>query len=77
MRRNIQDEMDRLNRDVVEKYQSGDYGAALAPARRAAELGRRHLGPESPEYATLLNNLAMLYDTMGNHAGAEPLYWQA
>ncbi len=32
------------------------------------------LGPEHPDVATSLNNLAELYKAQGNYAEAEPLY---
>ena len=35
------------------------------------------LGEQHPDYAASLNNLALLYDAMGRHAEAEPLYKQA
>ncbi len=77
MRGNVQDEIGRLSQEVVQRYQTGDFAAALRPATQVVELMRRHLGPEHPSYASGLNNLAVLYCKMGNHAGAEPLYRQA
>ena len=35
------------------------------------------LGQDHPDYATSLNNLAMLYRAMGDHAAALPLFRQA
>jgi Tfp pilus assembly protein PilF len=32
------------------------------------------LGPDHPDVAASLNNLAMLYDTQGNYDKAEPFY---
>ncbi len=32
------------------------------------------LGPEHPDVATSLNNLALLYQAQGNYAEAEPLF---
>ena len=37
----------------------------------------RALGKQHPDYARSLNNLAVLYEAMGRHAEAEPLYRQA
>ena len=34
----------------------------------------RALGPDHPNVATSLNNLAVLYKTQGRYADAEPLY---
>ena len=44
---------------------------------KAMEIRRTALGERHPDYATSLNNLAGLYDAMGRHAEAEPLYKQA
>jgi tetratricopeptide (TPR) repeat protein len=38
---------------------------------------RKVLGPEHPETAKILNNLAQLYESMGEYAKAEPLYKEA
>jgi tetratricopeptide (TPR) repeat protein len=35
------------------------------------------LGPEHPDVATTLNNLAALYESMGNYTEALPLYERA
>ena len=35
------------------------------------------LGPEHPEVATVLNNLALFYYSQGEYAQAEPLYQRA
>ena len=34
----------------------------------------RSLGPDHPDVATMLNNLALLYDNQGRYAEAEPLF---
>jgi tetratricopeptide (TPR) repeat protein len=46
------------------------YEKAVAKAKIA-------YGAENPATATLLNNLALLYQDMGEHARAEPLYQRA
>jgi tetratricopeptide (TPR) repeat protein len=45
--------------------------------RRAIAIGEKALGPEHPDFATRLNNLAGLYRATGRHAEAEPLYERA
>ncbi len=40
-------------------------------------LGQVQLGENHPDYATSLNNLAVLYEAMGRFTDAEPLYRQA
>jgi CHAT domain-containing protein/tetratricopeptide (TPR) repeat protein len=72
-----QEQIDRLNREVVQLYQRGKYGEAITRALTATELARRHLGEDHPDFATSLNNLAELYRSMGDYAQAEPLYRQA
>ena len=39
--------------------------------RQALAIVRKALGEDHPDYATCLNNLALLYDAMGRHAEAE------
>ncbi len=44
---------------------------------RAIAIGEKTLGPEHPDLATRLNNLAELYRATGRYAEAEPLYQRA
>ncbi|WP_425262111.1 tetratricopeptide repeat protein [Prosthecochloris aestuarii] len=44
--------------------------------RRAGDQGRT-AGPEHPDVATSLNNLAVLLEAQGKYAEAEPLYRSA
>ena len=39
----------------------------------ADDLARQYLGEEYPTFATALDNLGLLYKTVGNHTDAEPL----
>ena len=55
----------------------GDYAAAEPLYRQALDLSRRVLGPEHPDTATALNNLASLYKSQNRYADAWPLYQQA
>ena len=43
----------------------------------ARDIEKKALGRQHPEYATSLNNLAVLYDSMGEYSKAEPLYLEA
>ena len=45
--------------------------------RQALEIRKKVLGDQHPDTATSLNNLAALYQSMGDYAKAEPLYRQA
>ena len=55
----------------------GDYGEAEPPLRRALAIREKALGPDHPDVATSLNNLAGLLHDKGDYAGAEPLYRRA
>ena len=55
----------------------GDYARAEPLFRQALEIRKKALGESHPDYATSLNNLAVLYRAMGDYARAEPLFRQA
>jgi tetratricopeptide (TPR) repeat protein len=50
-----------LNRQIVEFYQQGKYRQAIQPAQHALAIHKEALGDKHPDYATTLNNLAVLY----------------
>jgi hypothetical protein len=54
-------EADKLKQQVNELYNAGKYSEAISIATRLVELRERALGPEHPDTATSLNNLAVLY----------------
>ena len=58
-------------------YEAGDYRDAEEPLTQALALREQALGPEHPDVATSLNNLAVLYHAQGQYAKAEPLYQRA
>ena len=70
-------EADRLNEQVNQLYKAGKYSEAIPIATRVLELRKKALGPDHPDTATSLNNLAELYRSMGDYAKAEPLYERA
>jgi tetratricopeptide (TPR) repeat protein len=72
-----QEEARRLNQQAVELYQAGRYPEALSLAQRALEIDEKALGPEHPDTAVSLNNLAGLYDASGAFEKALPLYQRA
>ena len=55
----------------------GQYAKAEPLYERALAIWEKALGPEHPDVATSLNNLAVLYDDQGQYAKAEPLYQRA
>ena len=71
------DEFKLLNQQVQTLYQQGKYQEAIPLAEKAVELAKRVYGPEQPNTATSLNNLALLYWATGEYAKAEPLYQEA
>jgi len=48
-------------------YQKGDYEKALQFYQRALEIYETVLGPQHPDVATALNNLALLYHQTGDY----------
>ena len=56
----IQELDDAYNR-YSELYAEGRYQAAIPFAEIALRLGEREFGPDHPNTATFLNNLALLY----------------
>ncbi|MFN9802808.1 MAG: CHAT domain-containing protein [Bacteroidota bacterium] len=52
----------------------GAYGEAALLWQRILGLVEKALGPEHPDTASSLNNLAALYDSQGRYGEAEPLY---
>ena len=67
-------EWDILNREVKELHRQGKYERAVVLAQKTLEVAMANVGPDHPDVATSLNNLAALYDTQGEYAKAEPLY---
>ncbi|MCI0491294.1 MAG: tetratricopeptide repeat protein [Blastocatellia bacterium] len=68
------DEANRLRAEVEKSFVAGRYFDALAPARKLQAILERVLGPDHPDTISFLNNLALIYHSVGNYAKAEPLY---
>ncbi len=68
--------IDAANRSTTLNGQ-GRYQEAIPFAKKAATLGEQEFGASHPLFATLLNNLAGLYQSLGRHVEAEPLYERA
>ena len=66
--------MKDLRAKAVQLSRQGHYKEAIPLAEHALALAERALGPEHPDTATTLNNLAHLYSVTGAYAKAEPLY---
>jgi tetratricopeptide (TPR) repeat protein len=67
-------EWDILNQEVMDLYRAGKYDRAVVVAQKALQVAEQNVGPDHPDVATSLNNLAELYRTQGDYAKAEPLY---
>ena len=68
------DEATRLSQQLSKLYNDSRYSEAIPIARRLLELLQKDLGPEHPDVAQSLNNLAMLYVEQRGYSDAEPLY---
>jgi CHAT domain-containing protein/tetratricopeptide (TPR) repeat protein len=70
-------EADRLGLDAGALYQQGKYAEATRSARRALAMRKEVLGERHLDYATSLNNLALLLNSQEDRAAARPLYERA
>ncbi|MGB8856872.1 MAG: tetratricopeptide repeat protein [Burkholderiales bacterium] len=58
-------------------FDMGHYQEALPFFVKGLDIREKSLGPEHPNVATSINNLAALYDAQGDYAKAEPLHQRA
>ena len=68
---------DELTKRVNELLQAGRYAEAIPLAQQVLAMREKALGPDHPDVAGSLNNLAELYNEQGRYAEAEPLYKRA
>jgi tetratricopeptide (TPR) repeat protein len=68
------DDVNELNKRVLELYRAGRYSDAIQIAQRVLAIFKKALGRDHPDVAQSLNNLAELYRFQGRYADAEPLY---
>ena len=66
-----------LNREFASLYQQGQYDSAVVVAKKALEIAEKNVGPDHPDVATSLNNLAELYRATGRDKKAEELELRA
>jgi CHAT domain-containing protein/Tfp pilus assembly protein PilF len=69
----LPEEAKKLNAEMAALYTAGRYADAIPLARRELEIYEKVFGPDNPDVATSLSNLALLYQKQGNFAEAEPL----
>ena len=67
-------EAQRLSGQVLEYFATGRHQEAIPLAQRALAIREKALGPEHPDIAASLNNLAALYQATGAYTKAEPIY---
>jgi len=67
-------EWEILNEEAEKLYRAGKYDRAVIIAQKALQVAEQNVGPDHPDVAVSLNNLALLYKTQGDYAKAEPLY---
>ena len=72
-----QQQINQLDSLVASLYQRGQYEEAIEYATMSANFYCQTKGEQHPHFAASLNNLALLYQSMGNYAAAEPLLNQA
>jgi tetratricopeptide (TPR) repeat protein len=70
-------EASRLNEEARALYGRGKSREAIRAAQQALAISKEVLGERHPDYANSLNNLAELYEAMGDYGKAEPLCRQA
>jgi tetratricopeptide (TPR) repeat protein len=69
------DEATELSKKVIELYDAGQYSDAIPVAQQALAIREKALGPDHPDVASSLNNLAELYRKQGRYADAAS--WKA
>ena len=69
--------VETLNEQVIRLLDEGKYAEAEPLALQALEVSLKKNGPDHPDTATSLNNLAWLYKTQAKYDLAEPLYERA
>jgi CHAT domain-containing protein/Tfp pilus assembly protein PilF len=71
------EEVKQLEARIVELYGEARYEEAIPVAQQALAIREKERGPDHPDTARSLNNLALLYEARGAYAKAEPLLERA
>lgn len=66
-----------LNSQVVLLHRDGKSRDAIVIAVQVMDMRKKVIGVRHPEYLSSVNNLALLYDLIGDSEKAEPLYREA
>ncbi len=67
-------EWEVLTSEVMKLHGSGDYTQGVRVAKQALQVAQQSDGPDHPNVALSLGNLAELYEAQKEYAKAEPLY---
>ena len=67
-------EWEVLTSEVMKLYGSGNYTQGVKVAKRALQVAQQNDGPDHPNVALSLGNLAELYEAQSEYAKAEQLY---
>lgn len=70
-------EWKRLVQETQSLYGQGRYAPAMVSAKEALRVAENTFGPDHPDVAVSLSNLAELYRSQGRYAETEPLYRRA
>ena len=73
----INDQWKKLNYQAVSLFNRGHYAAAIKVAKKALSIATRTFGPNHPDVALSMHNLAMPYQVIGKYAEAESLHKRA
>src|SRR5216683_701800 len=73
----IQAHIDQLNQQIAQLTEQHRYKEAIVLATSLLDFVRQSIGEQSTWFAQSLNNLALLYDDVGEYPKAEPLLEQA
>jgi len=64
---------DELNQEVVKLYKDGQYSEAAKVAEEALKVAEETFGPDHPDAATVLENMAGFYKKIGKKDEAKRL----
>src|SRR5258705_5809012 len=67
----------KIKHEVMSLYGQGRYQRAVVVAKEALRIAEQTHGPDHPNVATSLNNLAELYQAQGQYVQAEQLFRRA
>jgi len=77
MNQAIINQIQKYNQTLEMLYQQGQYDQGIIFAQQTCDLAKSYSLTNEPIYADSLNNLALLYESMGQYEQALPLHQQA